>query len=92
MSSEISSKYQSAQGQAADEVALVQSMMQTLESARDSSPDYWAWLEDSDVTSIRRAELVELIASAPTVPIKFWLLGQYQTRLQIALITGRQFL
>lgn len=61
------------------------------ESLRASHPEYFAYLEDVDPDLATRAEMLDLMNSAPTQDILMFVYAKFTTRIQIASITGRAF-
>lgn len=70
---------------------LVKSMFAEIQKLRDSHPDYFAWFEDVDPDTASRSDLTDLMVSAPTEQVKFFLFGKFSMRLMIATVTGREF-
>jgi len=58
---------------------------------RNSNAEYFAYLEDVSPDLARRAELVDLMNSAPTLEVLMFLYAKFTMRLQLAAITGREF-
>lgn len=73
------------------EAALVQSLFADIASLKETHADYFAYLEDVDPDTAPRAELLDMMRSAPNKSIQFYLFGKYTFRLNMAAITGRDF-
>lgn len=73
------------------EELVVQACFSQIQSLRDTHPEYFAYFEDVDPDVASRADLLDLIASAPTDAVKFFLLGKFTMRMAIAAVTGREF-
>lgn len=69
--------------------ALLDRCQAELEQIRDTHPDWFAYFEDRDPDICSRAEMMELIDTAPTVAARQFLFGKYSLRLTISMITGR---
>lgn len=61
---------------------------------RTSNPEYFAQLEDANPMLARRADLLNLMNAAPkdNDAVFMYLFANYSMRLEIAAITGREFL
>lgn len=73
------------------EDVIVKEMFGHIEGLRDTHPEFFAYLEDVDPDTAPRAELVDLMNSAPNEQVKFYLFGKFTMRLVIASVTGREF-
>lgn len=78
-------------GKPVNETKLVGDMFQQIQELRSTHPEWFAYFEDADPDTAPRAELVELMSSAPNDAVKFFLLGKYMMRITIASVTGREF-
>lgn len=58
---------------------------------RKEHPEWFALYDETDPDTCSRAELVDLMASAPTPFSKGVVYGKYSMRLAIEAITGRPF-
>lgn len=76
---------------ASTEDAIVKEMFGQISNLRDTHPGFFAYFEDVDADTASRADLVDLMASAPTDQIKFYLFGKFTMRMMIASVTGRDF-
>lgn len=78
-------------GLAGLETELVNRLNQRIASLRQTNPEWFAYLEDVDPDTARRAELVDMMASAPNDLLLGFLYGKFTNRLVLATITGREF-
>jgi hypothetical protein len=74
-----------------DEVAMHIELIQMLQECRELDPNWFELLEQTDTETCERAELVELILTAPNTVAKLFLFGKYEFRLAVASVTGRGF-
>lgn len=74
-----------------EEARLMAMCDQELAPIRSQFPDWWAYFEDLDPDICDRADLFELIATAPTPLVRQYLHGKLSLRMAIAQITGRAF-
>lgn len=73
------------------EERIIKPLFSEISSLKESHPEYFAYFDDMDPDTSPRAELVDLIASAPNDKVKFFLFGKFMMRLTIASVTGREF-
>lgn len=73
------------------ENAIVREMFAEIEKLKQTNPEYFAFFEDADPDTATRAELVDLMASAPNDLVKYFILGKFTMRMTIASVTGREF-
>lgn len=71
------------------EDSILKTMFAEIEGLRETHPEYFAYFEDVDPDTAPRAELVDLMASAPNAQVKYFLFGKYTARLAQATATGR---
>lgn len=67
-------------------------MLAQIEDLRRTHPEFFAYFEDTELDTASRAELVDLMASAPDDKVRFYIFGKYNARLSLAGATGRAFL
>jgi hypothetical protein len=70
---------------------IVKNMFSEIETLKETHPEFFAYFEDVDPDTAPRAELVDLMASAPNDQVKFFLFGKFTMRLTLAAVTGREF-
>jgi hypothetical protein len=70
---------------------VLDSCQRELGSLRNTHPDWYAYLDDVDPDICDRAELVQLMNSAPTSAARHYLFGKFTMRIAISSITGRPF-
>lgn len=58
---------------------------------RETHPDWYELFEDTFPDNAPRAEVVELMASAPTDFAKGMMFGKFSMRLELEAVTGRAF-
>jgi len=75
----------------AGEKALVNAMFDVLHALRESHPEFYAELEDSDIDVANRAEFVSLMERAPNEFVRAYLFGKFTMREFYASLTGREF-
>lgn len=63
------------------EMKIVDGLFAELANVHRTAPDYFIEFESNDPLTVNRAELVSLIARAPSAQIKFFLFGQLAARL-----------
>lgn len=73
------------------ETSAIASCAGDMLSLRASHPDWFALYDDTDTDSCLRAELVELMATAPTLFARGVCYGKFTMRIEIEAITGRPF-
>lgn len=69
----------------------VQLMQQSFERLRIDHPQWFAEFEDADPIIAPKSELVELLRTAPTEFAQAYLLGIYNFRVQLSVLTGTVF-
>lgn len=71
---------------------LMRQSAQWLEEAADRSPDWFAYFEDVQAFSAPKADLMELLRTAPTPFAKGLIYGIVLMRQELAAVTGRDFI
>ena len=72
---------------------LVNALFEEIAKLRDTHPDFFAYMEDVDPDTAPRAELLDMISSAPTPLVRGYLFGKFTFRLNmLENVTGRPFL
>lgn len=71
------------------ENAIIKNMFAEIEELRETHPEFFAYFEDVDPDTAPRAELVDLMASAPNAQVKYFLFGHLAARMAMAAATGR---
>lgn len=69
--------------------AVISPMLLEIERVGHSYPEYFQRFDDSNVNTAPQAELLDLMAAAPTDAVKFFLFGVYTMRVAINSVTGR---
>lgn len=64
-----------------DTMVIVTTLFTQLEKLRDADEAYFVRFEDGDLDNAPRNNLLELMASAPNDPMRFFILGKYSSRL-----------
>ncbi len=75
----------------ASEDRLIRACASQLELATDLAPEWFAYFEDSQAFSAPKADVLELLRSAPTPFAAGLMYGIYLMRQELALMTGRDF-
>lgn len=68
---------------------IPQMLLASIADLGRTHPTYFAGLDDTDLDTAPREEIVELMASAPNDQVKYFLLGALAMRMARAAITGR---
>ena len=71
------------------EEALVTKMFAALDSLRRTHPDYFERFDDAAIDTASRAELFNLMQSAPSDNVKFFIFGKHCTHIALGSIAER---
>ncbi|MEJ6001054.1 hypothetical protein [Paucibacter soli] len=75
----------------AHEMQIVQEALTELQTLATTEPKFYARLDDTDLDSCPRGELVSLLADAPNAAARQYVFSKYTSRVALASIAGRPF-
>lgn len=73
------------------EAAIINSMFASLADLQRTNRAYFQQLEDLDLETCRRGQIVRLLDKAPNQLVRGFLLGKLSMRISIQNLTGRAF-
>ena len=73
------------------EIIAIKACNVSMESLRAQHPDWYEQMDDVAVDSAPRADIVELLHSAPNEFARGFIYGKFTMRMELAAVTGRPF-
>ena len=73
------------------ELAIFGRSQEIMAALQRSHPTYFAYMDDANPMLARRSEILDLMEKAPNDAIFMYLVANFNLRLELAAVTGREF-